>query len=64
MHLVWAVTDRDGTRRRHNLGVFLTEADAQEARRLVEPHVAACYVEPLPMVLQSATGQPGRPGGH
>jgi hypothetical protein len=51
VHLVWAVTERDGDRRRHDLGVFLTEADAEEAKRLVEPHVAKCYIEPLPMVL-------------
>lgn len=51
VYLVWAVTDTDGRPRRHNLGVFLTEADAEEAKRLVEPHVAKCFVEPVPMVL-------------
>ncbi|MEU7935084.1 hypothetical protein [Micromonospora echinofusca] len=51
VHLLTAVTEQDGRRRRDNLGVFLTEADAEEARRLVGPHVASCWVEPLPVVL-------------
>ncbi|MEU4772996.1 hypothetical protein [Micromonospora sp. NPDC023644] len=51
VHLLTAVTEQDGRRRRDNLGVFLTEADAEEARRLVEPHAASCWVEPLPVVL-------------
>jgi hypothetical protein len=51
VHLLTAVTERDGRRRRDNLGVFLTEADAEEAKRLVEPHVETCWVEPLPVVL-------------
>lgn len=51
LHLLAAVTEEDGRRRPHNLGVFLTEADAEEARRLVEPHVASCWIEPLPVVL-------------
>ncbi|MGK5520033.1 hypothetical protein ACSNN9_11825 [Micromonospora sp. URMC 107] len=51
VHLLTAVTEQDGRRTRHNLGVFLTEADAEEARRLIEPDVASCWVEPLPMVL-------------
>ena len=47
-------TEKDGldlVAGRHNLGVFLTEADAEEAKRLVESHVAKCFIEPLPMVL-------------
>ena len=51
LHLLTAVTEQDGRRRRDNLGVFLTEADAEEAKRLVEPHVASCWIEPLPVVL-------------
>ncbi|TYB35920.1 hypothetical protein FXF50_21570 [Micromonospora sp. AP08] len=51
VHLLTAVTERDGRRRRDNLAVFLTEEDAEEARRLVEPHVASCWIEPLPVVL-------------
>ncbi|MEU6076056.1 hypothetical protein [Micromonospora sp. NPDC047074] len=50
VHVLTAVTELDGRRTRHNLGVFLTEADAEEARRLIEPDVASCWVEPLPMV--------------
>lgn len=51
VHLLTAVTEQDGSRRRDNLGVFLTEADAEEARRLVEPHVASCWIEPIAVVL-------------
>ncbi|GAB3932180.1 hypothetical protein [Micromonospora vulcania] len=51
VYLVWAVTHENDLRRRHNFGVFLTEADAEEAVRLVTPHVESCYAEPLPMVL-------------
>ncbi|MEU4399250.1 hypothetical protein [Micromonospora orduensis] len=51
VHLLTAVIEQDGRRRRDNLGVFLTETDAEEARRLVEPHVASCWIEPLPAVL-------------
>ncbi|MEU4778777.1 hypothetical protein [Micromonospora sp. NPDC023633] len=51
VHLLTAVTEQDGRRTRHNLGVFLTEADAEEARRLIESDVASCWIEPLPMVL-------------
>ncbi|MGC3862258.1 hypothetical protein ACPSM1_18950 [Micromonospora chersina] len=51
VHVLTAVTERDGRRSRHNLGVFLTETDAEEAKRLVEPHVAMCWLEQLPAVL-------------
>ncbi|MGC5021316.1 hypothetical protein [Micromonospora sp. DT47] len=51
VHLLTAVTEQDDRRSRHNLGVFLTETDAEEAKRLVEPHVASCWIEPLPVVL-------------
>ncbi|MEV5769091.1 hypothetical protein AB0L34_31665 [Micromonospora sp. NPDC052213] len=51
VHLRTAVTEQDGRRTRHKLGVFLTEADAEEARRVIKPDVASCWIEPLPMVL-------------
>ncbi|MFI6327235.1 hypothetical protein ACIBBG_02950 [Micromonospora chersina] len=51
VHLLTAIVERDDRRHRYNLGVFLTEADAEEAKRLVEPHVTSCWTEPLPVVL-------------
>ncbi|WP_165947226.1 hypothetical protein [Micromonospora sp. 15K316] len=51
VHVLIAVTEENGHRRRHNVGVFLTEADAEEAKRLVEPHVAICGIEMIPVVL-------------
>ncbi|MFI2711138.1 hypothetical protein ACH495_13525 [Micromonospora sp. NPDC018662] len=51
VHLLTAVVERDGRRLRYNLGVFLTEADAAEAKRLVEPHATSCWTEALPTVL-------------
>ncbi|MEV6817079.1 hypothetical protein [Micromonospora sp. NPDC051296] len=51
VYLLTAVTETNGRRSRHNVGVFLTEADAEEAMRLVEPHVQRCWVEPLSTVL-------------
>ncbi|MEU4336071.1 hypothetical protein AB0F59_15840 [Micromonospora lupini] len=50
VHVLTAIIERDGHRSRHNVGVFLTEADAEEARRLVAPHTATCWIEPLPIV--------------
>ncbi|MBQ0980462.1 hypothetical protein [Micromonospora sp. M61] len=50
VHLLTASIEEDGRRSRHNVGVFLTEADAEEAKRLVEAHTATCWVEPLPVV--------------
>jgi hypothetical protein len=51
VYLLTVVTEHDGRRRRDNLAVFLTEADAEEAKLLVEPHVASCWIEPLSVVL-------------
>jgi hypothetical protein len=51
VHVLTAVTEKNGRRSRHNLGVFLTETDAEEAKRLVEPRVAMCWIEQLPVVL-------------
>ncbi|QGN49814.1 hypothetical protein GKC29_25305 [Micromonospora sp. WMMC415] len=51
VYVLTAVIEQDGRRSRHNVGVFLTESDAEEALRLVEPHVRSCWVEPLPTVL-------------
>ncbi|MGC4836835.1 hypothetical protein ACLQ3D_20265 [Micromonospora vinacea] len=51
LHLLKALTEQDGRRRWHNLGVFLTEKDAQEAKRLVEPHVTMCDIEMISVVL-------------
>ncbi|MEU4477832.1 hypothetical protein AB0F68_07170 [Micromonospora sp. NPDC023966] len=51
MHLLTALTEQDGRRRWHNLGVFLTEKDAEEAKRLIEPHVTICDIEMIPVVL-------------
>lgn len=51
LHLLTALTEQDGRRRWHNLGVFLTEKDAEEAKRLVEPHVTMCGIELIPVVL-------------
>ncbi|SDY24616.1 hypothetical protein SAMN05444365_1011185 [Micromonospora pattaloongensis] len=51
VHVLTAVTEENGRRSRHNVGVFLTETDAEEAKRLVEPHVASCWIEPLAVVL-------------
>jgi hypothetical protein len=49
VHVLVAV---NGDRRsRHTVGVFLAEADAQEAAVMLRPHVADCWVELTPMVL-------------
>ncbi|MEU1247728.1 hypothetical protein [Micromonospora arida] len=45
------MTEQDGRRRWHNLGVFLTEKNVEEAKRLVEPHVTMCDIELIPVVL-------------
>lgn len=50
VHLLMAKVEQDGRRGWHNLGVFLTEEDAQEAMRLIEPHVAVCGIENVPVV--------------
>ncbi|MFI6785136.1 hypothetical protein [Micromonospora sp. NPDC050276] len=51
VYLLTVLTEENGRRTRHNAGVFLTEADAEEAKRLVEPRVERCWVESLTVVL-------------
>ncbi|MEU6205841.1 hypothetical protein ABZ814_19935 [Micromonospora musae] len=51
VYLLTAITEHGGHESRHNLGVFLTEVDAEEALRLLEPRVRRCWIEPLPVVL-------------
>ncbi|SCL17783.1 hypothetical protein GA0070624_1377 [Micromonospora rhizosphaerae] len=41
VHVFRVVAEENGRRRRHSLAVFLTESDAEVAKRLVEPHVAS-----------------------
>ncbi|MGW4295313.1 hypothetical protein ACWEH1_19965 [Micromonospora chersina] len=51
VHLLTAIVERDGRRHRYNLGVFLTEADAEEAKRIIESQVSQCWIEPVAVVL-------------
>jgi hypothetical protein len=45
---VHVVADHHGS---HIVGVFLTEADAEEARQVLTPSVPTCWVQHVPVVL-------------